>query len=224
MRRRAVRAAALAVAALTAWFGTADAQVEVGVRGSTLGAGAEVSLRLAPHLGVRATGNTLSLTREEEVEGIDYELRPRLRSLGANVDLYPFGSVLYLTGGVVLNNNEATAEAIIGQTITIGNRTYSNTEIQSLRGDLEWARSVAPYAGLGFTTGGRVGFGMEFGVVFSGTPTVTLSGETSLTGAQRQEFDNAVAQEEAEVRAWIDDNRRWTRYYPVVAAGLRIRF
>lgn len=215
----AATAAALCLSATRA-----AAQVTVGVRGSTLGAGAEVSVRLAPQVGLRATGNTLNLTREKEVEGIDYELRPRLRSLGASVDLYPFGSVLYLTGGLLLNNNEAAAEAIIGQTITIGNRTYTNTEIQSLRGDLEWERSTAPYAGLGFATGGRVGFGMEFGVVFSGTPTVTLSGETTLTGAERQAFDNAVAQEEAEIRAWIDDNRRWTKYYPVVAAGLRIRF
>jgi hypothetical protein len=223
MRRHTVRAAALAALALAAWPGPAGAQVEIGVRGSTLGAGAEVSYRLAPRLALRATGNILSLTRDEEVEGISYELRPRLRSAGAQADLYPFGRVLYLTGGLVLNKNKATAEAVIGQTITIGNRTYTNTEIQSLRGDLEWERALAPYAGLGFSTGGRVGFGLEIGVVFSGTPTVTLSGETTLTGAERQAFDTAVAQEEAEVRVWIDDNRRWTKYYPVVAAGLRIR-
>lgn len=200
------------------------AQVTVGVRGSTLGAGVEVAIRPARMLGLRATGNLLTFTREEEVEGIPYELEPRLRSGGANLDFYPFGKVLYLTGGLLLNANEASAEAIIGQTITIGNRTYSNTEIQALRGDLEWSRSVAPHAGLGFETGGRVGIAFEAGVVFSGTPTVRLSGTTTLTGPERQLFDEAVAQEEAEVRAWIDDNRRWTKYYPVAALGLRIRF
>ena len=203
---------------------TAGAQVAVGIRGSTLGAGAEVSIRPARMLGVRATGNFLTFTREEEVEGIPYELEPRLRSGGANLDFYPFGKVLYLTGGLLLNANEASAEAIIGPTITIGNRTYSNTEIQSLRGELEWTRSVAPHAGLGLETGGRVGIAFEAGVVFSGTPTVRLSGTTTLTGQERQFFDEAVAQEEAQVRAWIDDNRRWTKYHPVAALGLRIRF
>lgn len=203
---------------------TVGAQVTVGIRGSTLGAGVEVAIRPARMIGLRATGNFLTFTRNEEVEGIPYELEPRLRSGGVNVDLYPFGRILYLSGGVLLNGNEASAEAIIGQTITIGNRTYSNTEIQSLRGDLEWSRSLAPYAGLGFESGGRVGVAFEAGVVFSGTPAVRLSGTTTLTGPERQVFDDAVAQEEAEVRAWIDDNRRWTKYYPVAALGLRIRF
>lgn len=219
-----------AILAMSIFLGTlalsdvAEAQVTVGIRGSTLGAGVEVALRPARVIGLRATGNFLTFTREEEVEGIPYELEPRLRSGGVNLDFYPFGRVLYLSGGFLLNGNEARAEAIIGETITIGNRTYSNTEIQALRGDLEWSRSLAPYAGLGFETGGRVGIAFEAGVVFSGTPTVRLSGTTALSGQQRQLFDEAAAREEAEVRAWIDDNRRWTKYHPVVALGLRIRF
>lgn len=202
----------------------ADAQFTLGARASTLGAGAEVIFRPSSAIALRATGNLLSFTREEEVEGIPYELEPRLRSLGASVDFYPFGKVLYLSGGVVANDNRATARAIIGSSITIGNQTYSNTEIQSLQGDLEWERTLAPYAGLGLETGGRVGIAFEAGVVFSGTPTVALSGVTTLTGPARQEFDDAVAAEEAEVRAWIDDNSRWTKYYPVVALGIRVRF
>jgi hypothetical protein len=219
-----------AILALSLALGTAassspaGAQVAVGIRGSTLGAGVEVSIRPARMIGLRATGNFLTFTREEEVEGIPYELEPRLRSGGVNADFYPFGRALYLSGGLLLNGNEASAEAIIGESITIGNRTYSNTEIQSLRGDLEWSRSLAPYLGLGFESGGRVGIAFEAGVVFSGTPAVSLNGTTTLTGPERQFFDDAVAQEEAEVRAWIDDNRRWTNYYPVVALGLRIRF
>lgn len=208
----------------TASSSTADAQVAVGIRGSTLGAGVEVSLRPTAMIGLRATGNFLTFTREEEVEGIPYELEPRLRSGGVNADFYPFGKVLFLSGGLLLNGNEASAEAIIGESITIGNRTYSNTEIQALRGDLEWSRSLAPYVGLGLESGGRVGIVFEAGVAFTGTPTVSLSGTTTLTGPERQFFDEAVVQEEAEVRAWIEDNSRWTKYHPVVALGLRIRF
>ncbi len=222
-----IRPAILAVSltlGTVAFPDTVHAQVTVGIRGSTLGAGLEVAVRPARMIGLRATGNFLTFTREEEVEGIPYELEPRLRSGGVNLDFYPFGRGLYLSGGLLLNGNEASAVAIIGETITIGNRTYSNTEIQALRGDLEWSRSVAPHAGLGFETGGRVGIAFEAGVVFSGTPTVSLSGTTTLTGPERQLFDEAVAQEEAEVRVWIDDNRRWTKYHPVAALGLRIRF
>lgn len=202
----------------------ARAQVAVGVRASTLGVGVEAGYRLTGALALRATATAFSMTREEEVEGVPYELTPRLRAAAAVLDLFPFGAVFHLTGGVVANGNSAEAEAIIGQTITIGNRTYTNTQLQSLRADLDWTRPLAPYLGLGVASGGRVGIIFEAGVVLSGTPEVVLSGETTLTGAERADFDQAVADEEAEIRQWIEDHRRWTRYYPVVALGVRIRF
>ncbi len=202
----------------------AAAQWEVGVRGSTLGIGAEVGYRLAPRLGLRAGANLFSMTRDEEVEGIDYELKPDLKSFTGLVDLYPFAKVLHFTGGMVLNQNTAAAVAVIGQTIEIGNRTYSNTQIQSLRGDLEWSKSMAPYLGFGLNSGGRIGIAFEAGIVFSGTPTVGLTAVTTLTGPEKVQFDQAVLDEEAEVRDWIDENERYTKYYPVVALGIRVRF
>lgn len=201
-----------------------QAQVELGARASTLGIGLELGYRPARQIGLRASGQMFSITRTEEVEGINYDLKPDLESFGATLDLYPFGSVLFLSGGLLLNRNSGTAEAVIGQTITIGNQTYTNAQVQSLSAELDWTKSMAPYAGLGFVTGGRVGVSLEFGVVFSGKPTVDLSGTTTLTGAQLTTFNQAVASEEAEIVAWIDDNERWTKYYPLVAFGLRFRF
>jgi len=214
----------LLVAALLLAAAPVAAQVSIGVRASTLGIGVDVGYRLTSRLGVRAGGNAFSFTREEEIEGIDYELKPDLKSFGGMVDFYPFGKVLHLTGGMLVNDNAASAVATNTGSIEIGNRTYSSSEIQELRGDLEWSKSTAPYLGFGLNSGGTVGIAFEAGVAFSGTPTVTLSGTTSLTGAQKTEFDQAVLDEQAEVRAWIDDNERWTKYYPVAALGVRIRF
>lgn len=224
MLRHPVRPLAVLTLLALAGAAPASAQVTVGLRASTLGAGAEVIIRPTRALALRGTGNLLSFTREEEVEGIRYDLEPRLRSFGASADFYPFGSVLYLSGGVLLNDNTASAVAVNDGTITIGNQTYTSDQIQELRGDLEWDRTLAPWAGFGLATGGRIGIAFEAGIVFSGTPIVTLSGTTSLTGPERQEFDDAVAAEQAEVRAWIDDNSRWTKYYPVVAFGIRVAF
>lgn len=218
---RSIFAGALMVGAATSPL---LAQIELGVRGSTLGIGVDVGYRLAPQLAVRIGGNLLSATREEEVEGISYELKPDLRSFSGVVDLYPFGKVLHLTGGLVKNDNSAAAVAVIGSTITLGNRTYTNTQIQSLRGDLEWSKSMAPYLGIGLTSGGQVGIAFEAGVMFTGTPTVALTGVTTLTGQEKTEFDAAVVAEEAEIRGWIDENERFTKYYPVVALGIRVRF
>ena len=200
------------------------AQVSVGIRGSTLGIGVDVGYRLTSRLGVRAGGNALSFTRDEEIEGIDYDLKPDLKSFTGVVDFYPFGKVLHFTGGMLLNENTASAVATNTGTIVIGNRTYDSNQIQELRGDLEWSKSTAPYLGIGLNSGGTVGIAFEAGIAFSGTPTVMLSGTTSFTGAQKAEFDQAVQDEQAEVRAWIDDHERWTKYYPVAALGVRIRF
>lgn len=225
MTRAIVRGSLLATSAAFVLLATpARAQVEVTARGSTLGLGVDVGFRLAPQLGLRVGGNMLSFTRNEEVEGIPYRLRPDLESFTGTVDLYPFGSVLHLSGGLVMNRNAARADATIGSSITIGSQTYSNTEVQALGARLDWDKEVVPYAGIGFATGGRVGIAFEVGVMFSGTPEVALSGTTSLTGAQKTAFDQAVEDEEAEVRAWIDDNERFTKYYPVAALGLRFRF
>jgi len=202
----------------------AAAQVELGVRASTLGLGLELGFRPTRAIGLRASGQMFSMTREEQVEGVDYELKPDLESFGATLDLYPFGKVLYFSGGMLLNRNTATADAIIGSTITLGSQTYTNSQVQALSADLDWNKSMAPYAGLGFVTGGRVGVSLEFGVVFSGKPTVDLAGTTTLTGSQLTAFNQAVADEEAEIVAWIDDNDRFTKYYPLVAFGLRFRF
>jgi hypothetical protein len=200
------------------------AQAELGLRASTLGIGVEVGYRLAPRIGLRVGGNLLSFTRDEQVEGIDYKLTPDLQSFSGVADLYPFGGGFHLTGGVVLNRNTARAVAVIGPTIELGGRTYTNTQIQSLRGDLDWSKSLAPYLGLGLASGGRVGIAFEAGVVFSGTPAVGLSAVTSLTGPEKAQFDQAVLDEETEIRNWIDEHERFTKYYPVVALGIRVRF
>jgi hypothetical protein len=200
------------------------AQAELGARASTLGIGVEVGYRLTPRIGLRAGGNLFSFTRDEAVEGIDYKLTPDLTSFSGVADLYPFGGGFHLSGGLVLNQNTARAVAVIGPTIELGGRTYTNTQIQSLRGDLDWSKSVAPYLGLGLASGGRVGIAFEAGVVFSGTPTVGLSAVTSLTGPEKAQFDQAVLDEEAEIRSWIDEHERFTKYYPVVALGIRVRF
>jgi hypothetical protein len=200
------------------------AKFSVGVRASTLGIAVDAGYRLNSRLALRAGINKFSFTRDEEIEGIEYMLKPDLSSFSGLVDFYPFGGVLHLTGGLIANNNSASAVALNTGTIEIGDESYTPSEVQELRGDLEWSKSTAPYLGFGLNSGGRVGLVFEAGVAFSGTPTVRLSGTTSFTGPQKAVFDQAVADEEAEIRTWIDDNERFTKYYPVVALGLRIRF
>lgn len=222
MTRQAWMAAAvLAGAAFAAT--PAGAQVGLAVRASTLGMGGEISVRPGRHLGLRLGGNYLTVTRNATIEGIEYDLSPRLQSGTAIADLHPFGGSFHLSAGVVWNSNEGDVEARLTGPITIGSQTYQPAEIGSLTGLVRYESRYAPYAGLGWSGRGRLSLVADFGVVFSGHPQVSLTSNSPLTGPERAALDVSVQQEIAEIQAQID-SRSYLKYYPVVSVGLRLGF
>lgn len=222
MRVRAILGI-LAAAGLAAALPTHEAhsQVALGVRASTLGLGGEVSYRLNGRVGLRGGVNYFSLTVERTVEGVIYDVKPKLTNGTAIVDLYPLGGSFHFSAGALLNGNEGRLTAQLAGPITIGARTYTPPEVGSLIGTVDF-NSLAPYLGLGFGGGGRVAFLFDLGVGITGTPKVDLVGQTSLTGAERAEFEANVAAELAQVRADVED-KSYLKFHPVLSLGLRIR-
>ena len=197
------------------------AQLGIAARGSTLGLGLELSYRINGNIGLRGGANWLEFSRDATIEEIDYTARPHFESGTAMVDLYPTGGAFHLTGGFMLNGNEGQLDAKLNQNIEIGGQTYTPQQIGSLTATVDFKRS-APYLGLGFAGKGRVALVFDLGVAFTGTPRVSLAGTTSLTGAEKAEFDARVAQEEADLRADIED-KSYLKYHPVVSLGVKIR-
>jgi hypothetical protein len=218
MTIRRILALAIGVAATTA---PAAAQVGIGIRASTLGVGGELSLRPSRYLGLRAGGNYLTFSRQATIEGIAYDMTPRLQSGLAMVDLHPFGGSFHLTGGMLWNSNEGRVEAQLTGPVTIGAQTYQPSEVGALTGVVGYSSKYVPYAGLGFSGRGRVSLLFDVGVGFSGHPQVALTGATNLTGQAKVVFDQNVQQEIQSIQADID-SRSYLRYYPVVSLGLRI--
>jgi hypothetical protein len=218
MTIRRILARAIGVAATTA---PATAQVGIGLRASTLGVGGELSIRPSPYLGLRAGGNYLTFSRQATIEGIDYDMTPRLQSGLAMVDLHPFGGSFHLSGGMLWNSNEGRVEAQLTGPVTIGSQTYQPSEVGALTGVVGYSAKYVPYAGLGFSGRGRVSLLFDLGVAFSGHPQVALTSASSLTGPEKVAFDQNVQQEIQSIQADID-SRGYLRYYPVVSLGLRI--
>jgi len=190
---------------------------------STFGFGAEGSLD-GRRIGVRVGYTYLGGPElEREVEGIRYTVEPRLRHARAVVDVYPFANGFRLSGGLVLNRARAHGVAVLTEPITIGNRTYQPSEVGQVRGEAFYQRDVMPFLGLGIVTGGRVGFLIDLGIGFAGRPAVDLVGETNLTGAELQEFEQNIAREETEISQAIADEPL-AKFYPILAIGLRFRF
>lgn len=200
--------------------GALQAQFGIGARASTLGIGVELSYRANRLLGVRAGGNYLQFSRDATVENIDYHLTPHFESGSAILDLYPMGGSFHLSGGLLLNHNKGTMLARLNQNIQIGGTTYTPSEIGSLTGTVDF-KKAAPYFGIGFAGRGRIAILFDLGVGLTGTPRVSLVGQTPLTGSAKAQFDADVAQEEAQIRSAID-GKSYLKYHPVLSLGFKI--
>ncbi len=219
MKRAAVVSLALAAMAGNA----ASAQVGISIRAGTLGAGGELSIRPSRYLGLRLGGNYLTFKRSATIQGIDYDITPKFESGTAIVELHPFGGSFHLAGGMMWNANKGTVSARLGGPITVGSQTYQPADIGSLRGLVNYQKKYVPYAGLGFSGRSRISLLLDLGLVFSGYPTVSLTGTTNLTGPAQAIFDQNVRQEVQNIQDDIT-SRSYLKYHPVVSMGLRVGF
>jgi hypothetical protein len=199
--------------------------VTIGATAGTLGAGASVAVSLAPWAGVRTGYNTFATTFDQDLEGIAYDARPRLKSVPLLLDLRPGGGGFHVTGGVLFNRTELQTHARISDGVEIGSRSYSRDKVSSLSGRIT-TRRTAPYLGLGFggtpRGGGRFSLAFDLGIVAQGVPQAELTGVTTLTGADRDQFMRDVAEEQSELQHAIDDLPGVVRLYPVVSLGLTV--
>lgn len=188
----------------------------------TMGLGAQAGLRLTRGVALRGTYASLDWDVTREVEGIEYQLAPRLRNTSILMDLHPGGSALHLTGGVVRINSRVDGTADATGTITIGSTQYTIQQIGALRGRGEYTEGLKPYAGLGLASSDRLALTLDIGVVFSGYPTVTLQTDAALPPANQAQLESNLRQEEASINQSIRDTS-WARFYPVVMLGLVLR-
>jgi hypothetical protein len=197
-----------------------SAQMGIGARASTLGVGAELSIRAAKYVGFRLGGNYLKFSRDVTIESNRYTATPHFENGTAILDLYPFGGIFHLSGGAILNYNEGKLAA--HQPFTFNGRTYTSDQVTELNASVTF-KHTAPYVGIGLAGQGRFAFLLDLGVGFTGKPVATLSAQTTLTGAERAEFDAKLQEEQERVQDEID-SRSYLRYHPVLSIGFKIGF
>jgi len=187
---------------------------------STLGIGPELDARLSElPFGLRVGGNFFSLTRNISSNDLDYHAKADLQSGAFTADWYPFLAGFRVSGGVRLNGNKATVDALPNNgTITVNHITYS-TAGSSLSGQITF-REVAPYAGVGYSGAivGGLTLGFDLGAMFQGTPRAALSAQGPIT--QTPGFAANLAQETASLQSKIKD----FTVYPVAEFTVGWRF
>ncbi len=226
----AVLAVAVVVVLVAAGQGTAWAGAGVSAKIGTLGLGADLTVGVAERVNLRFGGNWADLTFRDRnsfsyedggdsLSVEDLSLDVSLQSLAALVDVHPFGGEFRLSGGLLLNNNSFKVTALSGDSVEIGDRTYTVTD---LKGEVTFDE-LAPYLGIGVgnaaSKAGHWHFSFDLGVLVQGEPAVDLAATVNEPALQAM-LDEDLAREESEV----EDDVSAFRFYPVLSFGLSYAF
>ena len=187
-----------------------------GVKAGTLGVGGEVSWRPIEWLDLRGGINFYDYDDATDYGGIDYDGTLALTG-NFRFPLSPFR----LTVGAYQNNNEIQLSSQDAATYLIGNNPipYTQADIGTLSAVAGFG-SVAPYLGAGFDFDimDRFGLSLDFGVLWQGSPTVTMTAD-GLLGS-----DPAfLADLNAEI-AEVQDEVENLKAYPAISIGFNFNF
>lgn len=200
----------------------------IGVKAGTLGFGAEAALHLAGPLAVRANYTGYTINQNSNIKGIAYAIKAKLSGASVILDLHPTKGAFRLSAGMVFNTPKFTLDATNPGTMTIGHTAYNSSQVSHLQGAVA-IKSSAPYFGLGFDkavfTKGRVAFGFDLGILMWGvpSPSLTRTGNTTLTGASLAQLNTDIATAVADVRSKIDSIPTKLKYWPVLGFSLKVR-
>lgn len=209
-----------ALAASEARSGSYRPDITVGPAISTLGLGGDVGVRFNDYIGLRIAGNAYLTSFDTTYDGIDYEIDFTLASVGPMLDVYPFGSVLRFTAGFRYNMNGVDVSATPAGSYVIGGTTYTAADVGKMNGEVSFNR-FSPYVGLGLELSMFDDFfalGLDGGVLFQGSPSVSLSTTGALSG--NSAFQADLKEEEEE----IEDELSFLAYYPVIRLYATFRF
>jgi hypothetical protein len=186
----------------------------------TLGFGAEVAVPVNETLQVRVVQNGVRTSGNYTLEGTEFEYDARIASYGLMVDWHPTGEKFRISAGARRNRiMGADLTANLGDSFTYGGTSYSFADDTIVSGRIE-APEYAPVATFGWKGDIRENVSLlaEFGVMYVGTPTVTLDSEGGASG------DASFDAELENQRQAIEDTLGRLGVYPIAQLGVSVRF
>jgi hypothetical protein len=197
-----------------------EGQWAAGVTGGSLGIGPQLSYRPNDHIGLRVNAAWLGVSRDEEIDDIDYDGDLDLNSFGALLDWYPTGGGFRVSIGGRINNTET---GIVGRpttSVTVGGTTYTPQQIGTLSGTVT-TDDFAPQLTIGYGGAVAKGFtlGAEIGVLWQGQPRIDNLRATGLLASTPQ-FQADIQREEQEIENELDDYELW----PILQVEFLYRF
>src|SRR6266436_3041471 len=109
--------------------GLASADTSLGLRGGTLGGGAELSYALSQRAAVRLNADGYTRKQTSTRDDIDYDMKLKLQTASLLGDWFPFANNFRISLGAMFNGNRLTMKGQpSGGTFTIDNQTYTAAE------------------------------------------------------------------------------------------------
>lgn len=219
------RAAAIAVALLTA--ASAHAQIAVTADVGSTGVGAHLVVPMESNLNGRFGANYFKHSFSEKDGSIDYDLKAKLQTVDVLFDYFPMSaSVFRVTAGALYNGNNITAAAKpnAAGTYTINGKTYQAADVGVLTGGVDYQK-FSPYLGIGWgnpiKSASAWSFTADLGAYYQGKPNTTL---TSVGCTSSNAVCGALAIDVAGEKASFTSDVSKYKVYPVARIGMAYRF
>ncbi len=217
---------------LAAFSGSSQAfDMALGVKGGTLGLGAEATFKLHEKVNVRAVLNTFTETDTFTEDGINYTGEMKLGTYGLTADWHPFNGAFRLSAGIMSNGNEFNLVADCKQVCDIDGSQYTSDPANpgQVMAVIDF-KSMSPYAGIGWgnaMSGGKWYVGADLGVLFQGTPQAALTA----SGVFRNQLNIPVSSSSPVFQAQLQNEETLLQdemssydMYPVLNLSVGYRF
>jgi len=192
----------------------------VTLRAGTLGAELGLVRTISPKMNARVGFNYFSLNQSGKTESDDpvkYDVDLNLFAISALVDYHPFANWFRLSGGLVYNNSyvEGTGKAV--KSYSVSGKVYTPDEIGTLTAKAEPSLLMTPYIGIGIgnpiSDGKKLSFIMDIGMLYFGSPEVTLDADESamIYPTTKQEAD-------------VEEDIKNLKFYPFIGIGISYQF
>ena len=188
----------------------------------TSGGSAGLAKSLNDKLNIRTSYNYYKYKHNGILKDIDpvdlvYNVDLKLTSISGLLDYYPFGGSFHLTGGLYYNKNMIKGLGSAADSVEVNaENTYTPEEIGELEVHLKPNTVWTPYLGIGFgnplALGHKVGFFMDLGVIYQGSPKVDFFAD-----------ENDIIYPTVEEDKTVEENMKMYKWYPVVQLGLSIQ-
>jgi len=194
--------------------------VSIGIKAGSLGGSLEGQFGFSKHFGGRVGINYFPYKYSGQGDDIEYDYELSLNSISALLDVHPFGGSFRISGGILVNSNEITANAIPTVSYEIGDETYNVTDVGNLIGKINFEK-IAPYFSLGWDTSYRkdsgLGFVFEIGAAMQGSPNVEFTADGMI--ADDPTFMDELAKEQEN----LSEDLKSYNIFPVVVIGLNYK-